>query len=224
MAQLLADAMFQRVFDVTNAGPQDPYQAIQQDDGLKAIINAGLGSAPAVRYVLYATDRRARSARRWSTARRRWSGPRSPSSRISRALVDGGAIEQLNAVYHERRFEVREPILAGDKPFGAIRVGISTLLVANEIRDRPPPRRLDRADRAGPLHFRRDAARAMDAAADSRDPERPEPAGSWRAGRRARSARATSFAISGPRSKRSARSSPPFGHRSCRRPPPTSSR
>ena len=29
---------------------------------------------------------------------------------------------------------MREPILAGDKPFGAIRVGISTLLVANEIK------------------------------------------------------------------------------------------
>ena len=49
VAQLLADAMFQRVFDVTNAGPPDPYAAIQQDEGLKAIINAVLGSPPAVR-------------------------------------------------------------------------------------------------------------------------------------------------------------------------------
>ncbi|HUR96061.1 MAG TPA: ATP-binding protein [Gemmatimonadales bacterium] len=133
VAQLLADAMFQRVFDVTNAGPPEPYSAIQQDDGLKAIINTGLGSAPAVRYVLYTTV----------------VGPdgkaviHSTSALIGTevhelgdfgALVDGGTWAQLDAVWHERRFEVREPILAGDKPFGAIRVGVSTLLVANEIK------------------------------------------------------------------------------------------
>ena len=133
VAQLLADAMFQRVFDVTNAGPQDPYQAIQQDDGLKAIINAGLGSAPAIRYVLYATivgpDRKA-VVHSTSTL----VGTEVTELEDFASLVDGGAIEQLSAVYHERRFEVREPILAGDKPFAAIRVGISTLLVANEIR------------------------------------------------------------------------------------------
>jgi len=121
VAQLLADAMFQRVFDVTNAGPQDPYQAIQQDDGLKAIINAGLGSAPAVRYVLYATivgpDRKA-VVHSTSTL----VGTEVTELEDFASLVDGGAIEQLSAVYHERRFEVREPILAGDKPFAAIRV------------------------------------------------------------------------------------------------------
>ena len=41
VAQVLADAMFQRVFDVVNAGPRDPYEAIQQDGGLRTILNSG---------------------------------------------------------------------------------------------------------------------------------------------------------------------------------------
>jgi hypothetical protein len=49
VAQLLADAIYQRVFDIVNAGPRDPYAAIQQDGGLRAILNSGLASAPATR-------------------------------------------------------------------------------------------------------------------------------------------------------------------------------
>ncbi|MEO7274052.1 MAG: ATP-binding protein [Vicinamibacterales bacterium] len=133
VAQLLADAMFQRVFDVTNAGPPDPYAAIQQDEGLKAIVNAGLGSVPAVRYVLYATvvgpDRKAVIHSTSALV-----GTEVADLEDFATLVDGDTWDQLDAVYHERRFEVREPILAGDKPFGAIRVGVSTLLVGNEIK------------------------------------------------------------------------------------------
>ena len=133
VAQVLADSMFQRVFDVVNAGPRDPYQAIQQDGGLRTILNSGLASAPAIRYVLYATvvgpDGRAVAH----------SIPGAEGSVVVDledfpTLVEGGTLEQLKAVYRERRFEIREPILAGDKPFGEIRVGVSTLLVANELR------------------------------------------------------------------------------------------
>jgi signal transduction histidine kinase len=134
VAQLLADAMFQRVFDVTSAGPPDPYAAIQQDDGLKAIINAGLGSTAAVRYVLYATvvgpDNKAVVHSTSALV-----GTEVTELEDFGLLVDGGAVEQLTALYRERRFEVREPIVAGDKPFGAIRIGISNLLVVSHIKE-----------------------------------------------------------------------------------------
>ena len=99
-----------------------------------AILNSGIGSAPAARYVLYAAvvgpDGKAvahsspasegqpgrgtsRTSRSWSTRRRR--------------------LHQLRAVYSDRRFELKEPILAGDKPFGEIRIGVSTLLLRSEI-------------------------------------------------------------------------------------------
>jgi signal transduction histidine kinase len=50
-------------------------------------------------------------------------------------LVEGGAINQLKAIYDERRFEIRVPIVAGDKPFGEIRVCVLTLLIRNELRN-----------------------------------------------------------------------------------------
>jgi len=49
-------------------------------------------------------------------------------------LVDGGTLEQLKAVYSDRRFEIRVPILAGEQPFAEIRVGVLTSAVRNEIR------------------------------------------------------------------------------------------
>ena len=130
VAQVLADSMFQRVFDVVNAGPRDPYQAIQQDGGLRTILNSGIGSAPAIRYVLYATvvgpDGRAVAH---SIARRRGQR-RSSTSRIFPTLVEGGTIEQLKAVY--KRTALRDP---GADPGGRQAVR------------RDPGRRLDAAGR-----------------------------------------------------------------------------
>ena len=42
---------------------------------------------------------------------------------------------RLQAVYSDRTFEVRQPLLAGDEQFATIRIGVSTLLVQNELRD-----------------------------------------------------------------------------------------
>ena len=43
-------------------------------------------------------------------------------------------VAQLRAVYSDRTFEVRQPMLAGDQEFGSIRIGVSTLLVRRELR------------------------------------------------------------------------------------------
>jgi signal transduction histidine kinase/HAMP domain-containing protein len=48
-------------------------------------------------------------------------------------LLDANAIDLLHAVYSDRTFEIREPLLFGDRQFGSIRIGISTLLVKNEL-------------------------------------------------------------------------------------------
>jgi signal transduction histidine kinase len=133
VAQLLADTMFQRVFDIVDAGPRDPYQAIKEDGGLRTILNSVIGSAPATRYVLYATvvgpDGKAVAH----------SSPQAVGEPVAEledfeTLVSASSVAQLEAVFSERRFEVREPIYAGDKPFGTIRIGVSTLLVRNEVR------------------------------------------------------------------------------------------
>ena len=134
VAQVLADAIFQRIFDVVQPGTRDPYEAIQQDPGLTTILNSGIASKPAARYGLSAAIVR-------------------PDGRVIRAvglisaegssvagledfttLVDGGTLDQLKAVYSDRRFEVHVQVLAGEQPFAEIRVGVLTSAVRNEIR------------------------------------------------------------------------------------------
>jgi signal transduction histidine kinase len=48
-------------------------------------------------------------------------------------IVNAKAIDQLRFVNQERRYELREQILLGDKDFGAIRIGVSTLFVRSAI-------------------------------------------------------------------------------------------
>ena len=48
-------------------------------------------------------------------------------------IVAAGALEQLRAVYSDRTFEIKEPILAGEERFATIRIGVSPLLVRPEL-------------------------------------------------------------------------------------------
>jgi signal transduction histidine kinase len=134
VAQLLADAIYQRVFDIVNAGPRDPYAAIQQDGGLRAILNSGLASAPATRYVLYAAVVKPDGEVVAHSSPEAEGRPIGSLEDFAKFVNDASPLTQLRAVYSERRFELKEPILAGDKPFCEIRVGVSSLLVQNELR------------------------------------------------------------------------------------------
>ena len=79
-------------------------------------------------------------------------------------------------------------MLAGEQEFGAIRIGVSTLLVRSELRSALWNAAGDRHRRAARVVGLRDAAVAVDAPADPRDPERPVAARTRRARRHARSA------------------------------------
>jgi signal transduction histidine kinase len=49
-----------------------------------------------------------------------------------------GPVGHLRAVYSDRTFEIRQPMLAGDTgdtPFGSIRIGVSTVLVRGELQE-----------------------------------------------------------------------------------------
>lgn len=133
VAQLLGDTIFQRVFDVVDAGPRDPYAAIQQDAGLRAILNAVVVSNPATRYVLYAAVV-APDGRSVAHSQPVSEGKQlAPLENFSDLVDKAYPWTQLRAVHSERRFELDVPILAGDKPFAEIRIGVSTLLLRGEI-------------------------------------------------------------------------------------------
>ena len=117
---------------VREAGTTDPYVAIREDGGMRSILNSSVTNQPEKNTVLYAAivDTKG-DAFVHSTPS--LEGQPTPELEPLKDIVDASAIYQLLYVFQERRYELREEILAGDAPFGAIRIGVSTLFVRAEI-------------------------------------------------------------------------------------------
>ena len=130
-AELLSQAIFQRARDVV---PERPKRSLRRRCARTAA--SGRSSRRAATRPTSPTPRSSipkgvAVARDSRPARARASRSRRTSSRSSKPRP----FAQLRAVYSDRTFEVRQPLLAGDEEFGSIRIGVSTLLVQNELRD-----------------------------------------------------------------------------------------
>ena len=131
-AAQLKDAMLQQAYRVVRGGPPDPYRALQEDGGLRSLLETAVTNQPETNTMLYAVivdDNGIAVAHSTPSLE----GHPIDSLEDLMWLKNGSAIDQVRAVLEERRFEMREQILAGDKPFGAIRIGIATVLVRSEI-------------------------------------------------------------------------------------------
>jgi signal transduction histidine kinase len=131
-AAQLKEAILQRAYHVVRAGPADPYKALQEDGGLRSLLEAAVTVQPETNTMLYAAivDTKGVAVAHSTPALEGRSID--PLEDLNR-LKDGSAIDQVRAVLEERRFELKEQILAGDSAFGAIRIGIATVLVRGEI-------------------------------------------------------------------------------------------
>jgi len=123
--EMLAQAIFLRARDVVAQGGADPYAALQEDGGVRSILEATYGYQE---NVIYATilDKDGVAITQ--------QGERLGEPEDLEPLMTAGPIAQLRAVYSDRTFEVRLPILDGDQEFASIRIGVSTLLVRQELR------------------------------------------------------------------------------------------
>ncbi len=123
--EMLAQALFNRAFEVVALGGADPYGALREDGGVRSILQASYGYSPNVIYAMILNKDGVAVAQE---------GKRLGEPEDLKPLVTAGLIAQLRAVYSDRTFEVRLPMLAGDQEFGTIRIGVSTLLVRSELR------------------------------------------------------------------------------------------
>jgi signal transduction histidine kinase len=130
-AQLLASAIFQRARDVAVSGAGDPYDALRRDGGVRSILESSIGYSPNVTYAAIVNPEGIAVAHSFPSLE----GAPLPAQEDLKPLVDAGALKQLRAVYTDRTFEIREPMLSGDRQFGTIRIGVSTLLVRNELQE-----------------------------------------------------------------------------------------
>jgi signal transduction histidine kinase len=126
--ELLARIVFQQVNTI--ARREDPLASLARDPGIRSILEAGLAYSPNVTYVAV-VDRAGLAVAHSSPVLEGQPVPEQPDIR---GLLARNLYEQLSAIYSDRTFEVSEPLLLGRDQIGAIRVGLSMLLVRSEIR------------------------------------------------------------------------------------------
>jgi len=127
--QLLASAILHRARELVTTG-DDPYAALRNDPGLRAILESAL-------YGESVTDASILDPARVVVADSdpAMVGRTIPERSDLGALVDAGPIQQLAVIYSRdgRTLEVRQPMIVGEKALGTVRIGVSTLLMRQEL-------------------------------------------------------------------------------------------
>ena len=128
--ELLAHAIFQRALGVAVEGVADPYAALREDGGVRAVLATAIGYSPNVTYAAIVDPNGIAIAHSFRSEE----GKRLQERAELEPIVEEGPIAMLQAIFSDRTFEVREPVLFGDRQ-GSIRIGVSTLLVRRELED-----------------------------------------------------------------------------------------
>jgi signal transduction histidine kinase len=128
-AELLAKAVFQRGHDVVVAGT-DPYAALRADRGLRSILESSV-------YYKNVTFAAVVNVQGVAVAHADPSldGQALPLGGDLVKLLDRSSLSKLAAIYSSQgqNLEYRQPLLLGDAEIGSIRVGVSTLLIRQEL-------------------------------------------------------------------------------------------
>ena len=126
---LLEQAIFQRASEVVPTA-KDPYAALRQDGGIRSLLDSSLGYAPNVTYAAI-TDKDGIAVAHSDPSEE--GKPLADQEELT-AVVNSNPVALLRAIYSsDRTFEVRQPLLFGERQFGTIRIGISTILVKSQL-------------------------------------------------------------------------------------------
>ena len=127
--QLLSSAIFHRAREVVT-GSTDPYTALRDDPGMRSILESSIyGESVTGAYILDPGGTIVAS---------------SDPSRVGvqhaerpdlGQLVEQTGLQQLRVIYNRdgQTLEVRQPMTLGTDAFGSIRIGVSTLLMRQEL-------------------------------------------------------------------------------------------
>ena len=127
--QLLASAIFHRARQVVT-GSADPYGALRDDPGLRSILEASIFGESVTGASILDTHGVVVASSDPALVGRQHGG-----SADLTTLVAAPVIAQLGVIYSRdgRTLEVRQTMMLGDEAFGSIRVGVSTLLMRQEL-------------------------------------------------------------------------------------------
>jgi signal transduction histidine kinase len=123
--EMLANAIFQAAREVP--GP-DVTEALRTDRGVRSILESSIGYSPNVTYAAIVDPDGKAVVHSFQSQE----GTTMTPQEELEPLVQSGPMAQLQAVYSDRTFEVRQPVLFGQRE-GSIRIGVSTILVRTEL-------------------------------------------------------------------------------------------
>ena len=130
-AETVSHLIYHRARDVASTG--DLAKALRDDPGLRSILQSSLYSENVLYAAIVDVDGR--------VIAQSLEGLKLPEGEDLSALLDRSSMSQLAAIYtgQGRTLELRQPLLRGDMQFGSIRIGISTLLIRQTLKDALAP-------------------------------------------------------------------------------------
>ena len=128
--EAIALLIFQRAQEALKAGG-DPVAALQGDEALRSLLRSSLAYAPNVEYAAITDVNDAIIVHGFDEI----PGARLPRQELVSAVLDRGARDVLQTVTGARSLEVVRELPLGDQPFGAVRIGISTVLLRENLRE-----------------------------------------------------------------------------------------
>jgi PAS domain-containing protein len=128
--QLLANTIFHRAREVVVSSNGDPFALLRSDPGLRAMLESSIyGESVTGAAIL---DKQGIVRASSDPAQE---GKPLPARDDLASLIAADSAEQLRLIYSQdgRTLEVRQPMVLGDEPFGSIRIGVSTVLMRQEL-------------------------------------------------------------------------------------------
>ena len=127
--QLLSNAIFHRAREVVTDSAE-PYAALRADPGLRAILESSIYSESVTGAVILNT-----SGTIIASSDPTREGLRQTERPDLARLLEQPPFDQLRVIYSEdgQTLEVRQAMLLGDEAFGSIRIGLSTILMRQEL-------------------------------------------------------------------------------------------
>ena len=128
-AELVANAVYHRAREVVVSGA-NPYEALRTDKGLRAILESSLYSKNVTFAAITDTEGRAVAHTEPSLE-----GQLLPPVDPLDKLMKQPPLSQLLAIYtgQGKNLEFRQPLLLGDREIGSSRIGVSTLLIRQDL-------------------------------------------------------------------------------------------
>ena len=128
--ELLANAIFHRAREVVISGAGDPYAALSADPGLRAILESSIYGESVTGAAILDTQGVVRA----SSDPTQEGKPLTTRADLA-SLVNADGLDQLRTIYARDglTLEVRQQMVLGDQPFGSISIGVSTVLMRDEL-------------------------------------------------------------------------------------------